>query len=116
MSKCFEPPSQLVTGSSLLSAVAENSAADSETTIDMVGREEAVKMFEKMSDGFKKLDSETDYETEDLNQFVKNLLSSTVAISESITDVLYYNGSISIEQILTEQRKNLAILIEQKVI
>ena len=32
---------QLVTGSSLLSAVAENSAAESETTIDMVGREEA---------------------------------------------------------------------------
>ena len=60
---------QLVTGSSLLSAVAENSAAESETTIDMVGREEAVKMFEKMSDGFKGLNTETEYpDTEDLNQ------------------------------------------------
>ena len=49
-------------------------------------------MFEQMSEGFKGLNTETEYpDTEDLNQFVKNLLSSTVAIAESINDVLYYN-------------------------
>ena len=88
----FNNIDQLVTGSSLLSAVAENSAAETETTIDMVGRDEAVKMFTQMSDGFKGLNTETEYpDTEDLNQFVKNLLSSTVSIAESINDVLYYN-------------------------
>jgi hypothetical protein len=98
---------QLTQGSSLLAAITDNSESGGDTTIDMNGREEAVKMIgvsdtncsnsklsqtntnagnymmylslQKLSDGFK-LVPYPDSNT--LKTFVEGILASTVAVAE----------------------------------